>query len=112
MSSDAWRTELGRLEQQLDEAENLLASASNGTSHDDDVVERYLAQPQWAPTPGIGRMPQEYVAAAEALLVRQRDLAGRIEVFMQGVKRQRSVTDRIHGATTVRARPVYLDVQA
>ncbi|MFC6154135.1 hypothetical protein [Nocardioides yefusunii] len=113
MTRDPWRTELGRLEQHVDEAENLLATALAGTSDDvDDVVEQYLALPQWSPASGIGRMPQELVAPAEELLARQRDLASRIEVFMRGVKRQRSIADRIHGATTARPRSVYLDVQA
>lgn len=108
-----WRRELRLLEQQLVDAERLLVSLGQGdAAAHEEAVETYLAAPSWAPTRGIGRMPQELVGRAEALLTRQRELSARIAAALSAQGHQRGFADRVRSLTSTKPGPVYLDVQA
>ena len=106
---DAWKAELDRLEERLATAERLLVPA---TAIDSELLQECISSPAWQTPTHLGPIPDALVPRARALLERQRETSGRLVEAMRANNRQRGFAGKVSDATTNRAHPVYLDVQA
>lgn len=95
-----WREALDRLEAHADRAEQMI----RGHAAPDE--------PPWAPPTDLGPIPDEFVPRARQLLARQQRLMAAIPALLTDKDRQRRVADRVAGATSTPAHPVYLDITA
>lgn len=95
-----WREALDRLEAHADRAEQMISG------------EVSTSEPPWMPPTDLGPIPDEFLPRARQLLERQQRLMAAIPAMLSDKHQQRRVADRVAGATTAPARPVYLDVTA
>lgn len=95
-----WREALDRLEAHAERAERML----QGLGAPD-------VEP-WTPPVELGPMPEEFLPRARLILERQQKLMAAIPAVLTDTRQQQRVADRVSGATTAPAGPVYLDVTA
>lgn len=95
-----WAEVLAAMAADLDRAEGVLSSADPA-----------VAAP-WPLPHGLGTLPARLVPLARAVLARQGTVAHRVRGALDRNRAQQRLADRVDAATTARATPVYLDVDA
>ena len=95
-----WESELDRLELDVLRVERLLKGLNT------------LPAEPWDPPHAPGQLPGDLIPRAQHLLDRQARARADLQRALASAQKQIAYGDRVSGATTAPAEPVYLDLEA